>query len=331
MADLKISALTAATTPLGGTEVFPIVQSGSTVKASIANVQAAPVAAGTANAVQYLNGSKVPSTGTSLAFDGTYALGVGATLSAWAGNYRAVQAGSTAVFAGNTAGNRNYASSNVYWNGSNYKYITTSFATQLEQSDGAFYFLQAASGTAGNNISFATGMYLDTSSNLNVTGNVVMSTSGKGIDFSATPGTGTSELLADYEEGTWTPSLTGGTSGSATSGGNTYGNYTKVGRLVTLNFVITISAVSTLTGNVKLSGLPFNLAAGAAFENRYPQGSTIFGSLNTSWSSIVIGSDGGTTTLAFTGIKTPATGTTNVVAADLTATSFFAGSIQYIA
>jgi hypothetical protein len=166
MADLKISALTAATTPLGGTEVFPIVQSSTTVKASIANVQAAPVAAGTANAVQYLNGSKVPTTGTSLAFDGTYALGVGTTLSAWGGNYRAVQAGSTAVFAGNTAGNRNYASSNVYWDGSNYKYITTSFATQLEQSDGAFYWLQAASGTAGNNISFTIGMVLDTSGNL---------------------------------------------------------------------------------------------------------------------------------------------------------------------
>lgn len=32
MADKKISALTGATTPLDGTEVLPIVQSGSTVK-----------------------------------------------------------------------------------------------------------------------------------------------------------------------------------------------------------------------------------------------------------------------------------------------------------
>ena len=37
------------------------------------------------------------------------------------------------------------------------------------------------------------------------TGNLVIGTSGNGIDFSATPGTGTSELLSDYEEGTWTP------------------------------------------------------------------------------------------------------------------------------
>jgi hypothetical protein len=40
MADKKISALTASTTPLSGTEVLPIVQSGSTVKVSVANLTA---------------------------------------------------------------------------------------------------------------------------------------------------------------------------------------------------------------------------------------------------------------------------------------------------
>lgn len=40
MADLKISQLPAATTPLAGTEVLPIVQSGSTVQVSINNLTA---------------------------------------------------------------------------------------------------------------------------------------------------------------------------------------------------------------------------------------------------------------------------------------------------
>lgn len=40
MADKKISQLTGASTPLAGTEVLPIVQSGSTVKVSAANVTA---------------------------------------------------------------------------------------------------------------------------------------------------------------------------------------------------------------------------------------------------------------------------------------------------
>ena len=38
MADKKISALTGASTPLAGTEVLPIVQSGSTVKVSVENL-----------------------------------------------------------------------------------------------------------------------------------------------------------------------------------------------------------------------------------------------------------------------------------------------------
>ena len=38
MADTKISALTAATTPLAGTEVLPIVQSGTTKQVSVANL-----------------------------------------------------------------------------------------------------------------------------------------------------------------------------------------------------------------------------------------------------------------------------------------------------
>jgi hypothetical protein len=40
-------------------------------------------------------------------------------------------------------------------------------------------------------------------------GNLVVA-SGQGIDFSATSGTGTSELFDDYEEGTWTPTIAAG-------------------------------------------------------------------------------------------------------------------------
>jgi uncharacterized protein YqfA (UPF0365 family) len=40
MADTKISALTAATTPLAGTEVLPIVQSGVTKKVAVSDLTA---------------------------------------------------------------------------------------------------------------------------------------------------------------------------------------------------------------------------------------------------------------------------------------------------
>lgn len=46
MADKKISALTGASTPLAGTEVLPIVQSGATVKATVANIVGAGTSPG---------------------------------------------------------------------------------------------------------------------------------------------------------------------------------------------------------------------------------------------------------------------------------------------
>jgi len=187
-------------------------------------------------------------------------------------------------------------------------------------------------GLQGNGRGYATISNWDGSSvseKVRVSGDGYLRLAGAGIQFNGD--TADANSLDDYEEGTWTPALSGGTSGTATSGANTYGNYTKIGRLVTLNFVITLSSVNTLTGNVYLTGIPFNLAAGAALENRYPAGSTTFGSLNTSWASIVIASDGNTTKLLFSGTKTPATSTTNVTNTDLTNSSAFAGSIQYIA
>jgi len=51
MADKKISALTGASTPLAGTEVLPIVQSGSTVKVAVSDLTAGrSVATGSLNA-----------------------------------------------------------------------------------------------------------------------------------------------------------------------------------------------------------------------------------------------------------------------------------------
>ena len=184
----------------------------------------------------------------------------------------------------------------------------------------------------------ATAVEINYLAGANFTGAVTASNfkvpSGGGLDFSATSngsGTTSSELLNDYEEGTWTPVLSGGTSGTATSAGNTYGNYTKIGRLVTLNFVVTLSSVNTLTGAVYLTGIPFNLAVGAGLENRYPQGSVLFQVLSTSWTSILIGSDGNTTKLLFAGAKTAATSTIALMDSDLAATTVLAGSIQYIA
>ena len=142
MADKKISALTGATTPLAGTEVLPIVQSGATVKVAVSDLTAG----------------------------------------------RAIS------------------------------------ATQITLT----------------------------------TGNVIVA-SGQGIDFSATPGTGTSELLADYEEGTWTPSLSA--SGATFAYDAQLGRYTRTGNVVVVQGRIALNSASGGSGTVTLTGLPFTSAS----------------------------------------------------------------------
>lgn len=91
-------------------------------------------------------------------------------------------------------------------------------------------------------------------------GNLVIGTSGKGIDFSATSGTGTSELFDDYEEGTWTP--TQGTFTTWTS--PTFdAKYTKIGRLVTLTLRQTGGTISSGGANY-IEGLPYTPLQGGA-------------------------------------------------------------------
>ena len=92
------------------------------------------------------------------------------------------------------------------------------------------------------------------------TGNLVIGTSGKGIDFSATSDASgkTSELLDDYEEGTWSPVWSDATSGGTTSvSAQMHGRYTKIGRMVTAHF-FTWGLPSQGTSNaIILQGLPY--------------------------------------------------------------------------
>lgn len=103
-------------------------------------------------------------------------------------------------------------------------------------------------------------------SDLSVT-NVIVSegirlASGKGINFSAYgAGTGIdSNLLDDYEEGTWDPDYAFSTSGSVTLGSNTQGYYVKVGKIVHATFQINTTALSSPapSGDATITGLPFN-------------------------------------------------------------------------
>lgn len=99
-------------------------------------------------------------------------------------------------------------------------------------------------------------------------GNLVIGTSGHGIDFSATadaPLTGASmsnELLDDYEEGSWTPSgFCDGGSVNVISA-----TYTKIGRVVNIYMYVDSINIPNTSCQWKLYGLPFTVNS----TNHYP-------------------------------------------------------------
>jgi len=234
MADLKISALTGASTPLAGTEVLPIVQSGATVKVSVANLTA-----GRAVSVSSLTNSSLTSGRI------TYATTAGlltdsSGLTYGVDNVTLSYGGATRVQVVNSS-----ASNNVLM-------VANTSAAQLNSANGYQWEIQTAGSTK---------LTVANSNDVTVDlGNLVIGTSGKGIDFSATSGTGTSELLADYEEGTWTP--TQGAGLVVVGAFSSSGTYTKVGRQVTVRGNLTgATSIASLAGNVITAGLPFTPAS----------------------------------------------------------------------
>jgi hypothetical protein len=178
MADKKISQLTAATTPLAGTEVLPIVQGGSTVKVSVDNLTAGKavsasgltLSGGTANCVTYLNASKAVTTTSNLSYNGT---GLGIGVSSATGLLHLLSPASTNSDFTQETTSAGTASRTRYLRGGVVKFLAGLGA----YTGGDTY--EIASGTAVLTS-------LDSSGNLTAsTGNVVIGTADKGLADSA--------------------------------------------------------------------------------------------------------------------------------------------------
>jgi len=132
------------------------------------------------------------------------------------------------------------------------------------------------------------------------TGNLVIGTSGKGIDFSATSDgtTMSSELFDDYEEGTYIVTVTPGTSGTIPLNSNfNTAAYTKVGRLVTVTAQLVCTATSSPVGNRVTLNLPFTI--GTQIQNSGVFGAgTSLADLSSALvgSPVIVSSSEGTTT-----------------------------------
>jgi len=125
----------------------------------------------------------------------------------------------------------------------------------------AIAFRTSNSGTGGERVRITStgnvGIGTDNpGAKLHVSGGNIKVDSGYGIDFSAASNASgmTSELLNDYEEGTWTPTTVSG----GWSGFNIVrAVYTKIGRLVTINLYVDNFTGSGNASDLVIGGLPF--------------------------------------------------------------------------
>jgi hypothetical protein len=265
MADTKISGLTSATTPLAGTEVLPIVQSGTTKKVSVDNltsgkaVSALSLTATTVNATTFdtnVAAAGVTLSGTTLSADGTNA-NIDISLVPQG-------TGDVIVSKRNFAVNGSTGSAGTSTKGYLLRNSTSTDGNNFDVGSlvGAFSGAAYSTGYVTLNSVDSSGFLQErvrllSNGNTNINnGNLVIGTSGKGIDFSATPGTGTSELFDDYEEGTWSPTVIS-SSGTITTLGTITAEYTKIGNVVTLVTTIAITTNGTGAGHVRVSNLPF--------------------------------------------------------------------------
>ena len=203
-----------------------------------------------------------------------------ASPNAWqtGGGYYNIQLGNAGYLRADTDAGGNFFSNgvNLYRDNSGWKFIEDGRGTQVSHGIGnsAITFYGTNSGNAGGTPSFFEMLRLDVNGDVVCgSGNLVL-TDGQGISFAADGNTGgmTSELLDDYEEGTWTPTMTTNGAGTLSATYTTQtGTYTKIGRLVYIMFDMVVS--DTPSGNAgypMITGLPFTPVVGQSSQGGYP-------------------------------------------------------------
>jgi len=288
MADTKISALTVATTPLAGTEVLPIVQSGVTKQVSVADLTAgravSALSLSLTNALTAANGG----TGQS-----SYAVGdlLYASTTTALSRLADVATGN-ALISGGVGVAPSWGKIALTTHISGVLPVANGGTNASSAGIAAFnnitgYSASGATGTTSTNIVFSTSPSITTPTFVGdstmSTGNIIQGTAAKGINFTAnTAAAGmTSQLLNWYEEGTWTPTITAA-AGTITSYTITSAKFTRIGRQVTATTQFTITSAGTGAGALNVT-LPYTagtqVSAGSAFE------SSLTGNAGSTWVS----------------------------------------------
>jgi|9_EtaG_2_1085328.scaffolds.fasta_scaffold64771_1 hypothetical protein len=106
-----------------------------------------------------------------------------------------------------------------------------------------------------------TGMSVSSTDVTVSSGDLLFGTAAKGVCLGVTSNTD-GNTIDDYEEGTWTGTLTGGSSNPSSTITAT-GYYTKIGRLVNVTIDFNNSNNSGASGTVIITGIPFTPGTGS--------------------------------------------------------------------
>jgi hypothetical protein len=235
---------------------------------------------------------------TKATLDSAGNLGLGVTPAAWRSSEKALQVGAYACLYtdSNVSTELGY---NVYLaSATGQTYLNTNFASRYQQYLGQHVWYIAPSGTAGNTITFTTAMTLNTSGGLQTlntigVGNATPSTSGAGITFPATQSASSNaNTLDDYEEGTWTPTITFGGASVGVTYNTTFtgATYTKIGNRVCVSGYLEVTNKGSSTGDASIGNLPFTSEGGATKYLGATVGGSSFTFANQFWARIAAAS-----------------------------------------
>ena len=212
-----------------------------------------------------------------MTLDASGNVGIANVPPAWGAAYASINIGSTgSLWATRTAASLTVLSDNSYHNGSASIAKNSGPGSLYTQSGGQHTWGNFASVSAGGTQTEVARMRLESAGSLNLLDGNLKVAAGHGIDFGANANAAgmTSELLDDYEEGTWTAGFSAVSGGTVTGVNTAQAYYTKIGRAVNIYFYInTIDLAQLTTGSyVIFTGLPFQASSYADFQWSYHRG-----------------------------------------------------------
>jgi hypothetical protein len=194
-------------------------------------------------------------------------------------------------------------------------------------TNNSYYFLRLNVPGVANRLLIADSGSISTAGSVQLGDAGAPPTSGVGVKFPATQSASSdANTLDDYEEGTWSPTLTA-SSGSATYSGLNAGTYQKIGNRVNC-FALLQLASTSLSGQLFVGGLPFTSNSDASF-SRTP---VCIGRV-TSWNSAPIGGAivGAATTSFEIYKESSSNNMTDSIGSDATSASAIYFSVSYMA